>query len=72
MFQRYKSYTHKNMLDAAILVLGVFRTRTGNYKLKIGWFNKRGMDLGFTERVTITKEQLPKWGEVMFSGDNAE
>lgn len=65
MFRQFTLYTHKNMLDCAILVLKSYRVaHDGRYKLKIQWFNKRGMNLGFTERVTITRDQLKNWYEI--------
>ncbi len=71
MFQKYRTYTHKNMLDAAFMVLSSFRTPKGDYKLKIRWFNRRGMDLGLNETVKVVQAQVGNWAEVS-QKDNAE
>lgn len=63
MFQKYKSYIHKNMLDCVIVVQNSFRLPDGRYKLKIHWFNRRGLDLGIRENVVINREQIPNWYE---------
>jgi hypothetical protein len=64
MFRQFRLYTHKNMLDCAILVLKSYRAHDGQYELEIQWFNRRGMNLGFIERVTITRDQVKNWYEL--------
>jgi hypothetical protein len=51
------------MLDCVILVIKSFRVQDGRYKLKVRWMNNRGMDLGITENVTITREEVGNWYE---------
>lgn len=61
MFKFQHVYTHNRMLDAAILVIKNYRLLDGRYKLKIRWMNRRGMDLGIIENVTIKKEEVKNW-----------
>ena len=63
MFKPWRTYTHKNMLDCVILVLKSFRVQDGRYKLRVRWMNRRGMDLGIIENVTITRDQIENWCE---------
>lgn len=64
MFKLNKTYTHKKMLDCAILILKTFKLQTADYTIKIKWINKRGMDLGLVENVRITKDQVKNWYEL--------
>lgn len=64
MFKKGCAYSHSRMLDAAILVLGSQRNTDGSYKLKIRWVNRRGLDLGLNEDVTIVKEEVKNWYEI--------
>ncbi len=67
MFRPGTTFTHRHMLDAAILVLKCFRDHKGRCHLRVRWVNRRGMDLGITERITIVKEQLSNWRELQIS-----
>lgn len=64
MFRPFTVWTHKNMLDCAILVLKSFRLPDGRRKLKVRWMLRNGSDMGFIERVTVTPEQLKNWYEI--------
>lgn len=35
----------------------------GRYKLKIKWFLKNGVDMGFQENIVIKREQVRNWME---------
>jgi len=61
MFKFAHTYTHNRMLDCAIYVLKSYRLPDGRYKLKIRWMNRRGMDLGIVENVTIVKSEVKNW-----------
>lgn len=63
MFKLYKTYTHRNMLDCNILVLKSYMIPDGRYKLKIKWFLKNGVDMGFQENIVIKREQVRNWME---------
>ena len=64
MFKKFKTYTHKAMLDVVVLVLTSYRLEDGRYRLKVRWFNRRGIDLGIQETITITKPQVKNWYEM--------
>ena len=64
MFEYFKLYSHKRMLDAAILVLNSTKFKDGGYKLKVQWMNRRGMCLNITENVTIKSEEVKNWYEI--------
>ena len=64
MFRKFRTYSHIRMLDCAIHILSSYRVKDGRYKLKIMWFNKRGMDLGFRETVTVSPKEVKNWYEM--------
>ena len=64
MFEHGKLYTHDRMLDCAVYVLNSYDLLDGSYKLHILWFNRRGMNLGITEYITINNEEIPNWFEL--------
>jgi hypothetical protein len=57
-------YTHTSMLDAAILVVKVQYRGSAYTKLRIEWWNQRGMSLGLGEVITIKREDLRHWREL--------
>jgi hypothetical protein len=56
------------MLDCAILVHKTQYVGPNYSKIRITWFNKRGMCLGITETIKINKSEYKNWHE--FEGDN--
>lgn len=61
MFKKGQTYTHRNMLDAAIFVLHVRPWHCGIYDLRVRWVRRDGFDFGVTEWVRVVPEQLPFW-----------
>lgn len=64
MFKFAHTYTHNRMLDCAIYVMISYRLPDGRYKLKVRWFNRRGMDLGIDEKVIITRDEVKNWYQI--------
>lgn len=64
MFRKFRVYTHRRMLDAAILVLGSFRLPNGAYKVRVRWVRKDGFDFGVTEKVLIRRAEVGNWREI--------
>lgn len=63
---RFKScffYTHKKMLDAAILIQKTQYVGVNYSKVRVTWFNRRGMCLGITETIKIKKSEYNNWYE---------
>lgn len=63
-FERFKLYSHNRMLDAAIFVQEAMHCTLGRTKLKVLWFNKRGLNLGVSETVLITPAEMGNWYEL--------
>lgn len=49
------------MLDTAIHVLDILENKSKHIKLKIKWFNRRGMDLNILETIKINKSDFYNW-----------
>lgn len=62
-FEKGKFYTHKNMLDMIIYVQHVVSSEDDPLKLRIAWFNNRGMNINQEETVNIYHKELPNWYE---------
>lgn len=62
-FEQGKVYTHKNMLDTIVYVLQVLPVNNDYTKLKVKWFNRRGMDLNIEEVIEINKSEFSRWYE---------
>jgi hypothetical protein len=52
------------MLDAAIYVLKGYRLADGRYKLKVRWVLKDGRDMGFLDKITVSREEIGNWYEI--------
>lgn len=64
MFKPFHKYTHVNAMDVVIFVLSVHYVGPNYTRLKVRWFNKRGLNLNVIQNVKITKEQYPNWSEI--------
>lgn len=62
-FEQGKVYTHQNMLDLVIFVQQIFPVNENYLKLKVRWFNRRGMDIKLEETIKINKSEFPRWYE---------
>ena len=62
-FKQGGIYTHQNMLDMVVFVQQVFPVNEDYVKLKVKWFNRRGMDIHVEETITIQKKDLKFWYE---------
>lgn len=62
MFKPFTLYTHKRMLDVAIMVLKSTRLLDGRYSLKVKWMDRLGRDYACSaERIKISKEEVKNW-----------
>lgn len=61
MFKPGNVYSHRNMLDAAILVTNEFLEDDGSYYLRVRWVLKRGLDLGIVEDISVKEKQIKNW-----------
>lgn len=62
-FERNKIYTHKNMLDMLVFVIYDYMPFESYTKLRIKWFNRRGLDVNQEETIKITNEEAINWYE---------
>jgi hypothetical protein len=67
-FEEGKSYTHKRMLDCVIYVRHVAFESDEVIKLKVSWFNNRGMSLRISESINIREHEFNNWYE--FKGES--
>jgi hypothetical protein len=51
------------MLDMIIYVRYVFMPEEDHVKLRVAWFNKKGMDINAEETVKISKSEFSNWYE---------
>jgi hypothetical protein len=63
MFEVGKFYTHPGMYDCVLKVMSSHKDVNDDYSLNILPVLKSGVILGFTEYVTIKKEDAHKWKE---------
>lgn len=61
MFEIGKTYTHRRMLDCMVRILWGSQYLDGKHELKIQWMNRRGMNLGFVEYISIEPKELENW-----------
>lgn len=62
MFTVGDVYTHRNMLDTAILVLSKsFIRESDDFVLKVRWVLKSGVDLGQNETIVIRRKDAKNW-----------
>ena len=62
-FEEGKVYTHRNMLDAAILVLSVRELEAG-HSMDVRWVTKRGLDLGHYDKDLFVPKSAEGWKEL--------
>jgi hypothetical protein len=63
-FHAHTIWTHERFMDVMVYILKVgYRGKT-NCKLKVQWFNTRGMDLRITQNIRIESKQYPYWRRV--------
>lgn len=62
-FHRGRCYTHKNMLDMVIYVTHIVFKGNNYTKLRIRWFNRRGLDINQEEVVKIKVSEYENWYE---------
>lgn len=63
-FTPWGLYTHRNMLDAAILIVKAFRKPSGDWKLRVRWMRKDGWDFGVMENIRIKAKDVDHWERV--------
>lgn len=61
MFEVFKTYTHRNMLDAAIVVLHSHKDHNGDYSLRVRWITRSGRDLGETDIIRVQSNKVRSW-----------
>lgn len=64
MFKQYRSYTHSNMLDVKMLVLAWVSDDNNDHLLKVRWFTKRGILLGYIDEVVVKTTDVMNWSEI--------
>jgi hypothetical protein len=68
LFDTLTLYTHRRMLDAAILVRSSIMLPNGDYSLMIDWYHKDGFSFGLSETVRIKRKEVGNWYAVEFAG----
>ena len=62
-FEKGKLYTHRNMLDCIIHVLGPVYQDSEGYVLKVSWWVRAGYSLNMQETISIKRSDLQHWYE---------
>lgn len=60
-FEQGKVYTHQNMLDVVMLVHQTWSVHKDYVRLRVNWFNRRGMDLNAQEVIKVNKSEFKRW-----------
>ena len=57
-------WTHERFMDVKLLVLKVQYADARKIKVKVEWWNRRGMFLGIRQTIVISTKDLIRWARV--------
>ena len=56
-------YTHKRMLDTAVLILQNMGEENGKVFFKVRWFLRNGVDMNLLDVIKVSKSDFSNWYE---------